>query len=142
MEPIQYFSKLPASHQSPSLPALMLATTVTGLIIKLCFFTCLLINKHILNFIISYLIQWTVFSQSSIKSYDLRIREVDHSTNRRSDWRHIPVTPINDDQGPVRKQSYRVDNLSQFNGYEIDLEVENELGKTRYDNCKFIYLFK
>lgn len=81
----------------------------------------------------SYTIKWTLFSQNPILSYDLRVREVDHSSGKRGDWRHYQVKPDNSGNGPIRQQSYRLDNLSQFNGYEVDLEASNSLGKTRYD---------
>lgn len=85
----------------------------------------------------SYQIDWTVFSQTPIRSYDLRMREIDHHSGYRGEWRHIRVEPVNDGEGPIRSQSFRVDNLSQMNGYEIDLEVENEHGKTRSDTFYF-----
>lgn len=97
-------------------------------------------------FYCSYTIKWTLFSQNPILSYDLRVREVDHSTGQRGDWRHYSVTPDNSDSGPVRRQEFRLDNLSQFNGYEVDLEAVNSLGKTRYcflllKNLHFLFNF-
>lgn len=85
-----------------------------------------------------YTIKWTLFSQNPITSYDLRIREVDHSTGRRGEWRHYSVTPNNAERGPVRHQSFSFDNLSQFNGYEVDLEAANSMGKTRSEIFHFV----
>ena len=85
----------------------------------------------------TYLIEWTVFSQSPITDYNMKIREVDHSTGQRGSWRHVSVTPKNDENGPVRRETYSIENLSEFNSYEVELEVKNEHGVTKSDIFKF-----
>lgn len=85
----------------------------------------------------TYLIEWSVFSQSPITDYNMKIREVDHSTGQRGNWRHVSVTPKSAQNGPVHHETYSIDNLSEFNSYEVELEVKNEHGLTKSDIFKF-----
>ena len=66
---------------------------------------------------------------------------MEHYTGHHGEWKLVPIIPINHDSTvPVRKQSYRLENLSQVNGYQVELDVENEFGKTRFDNLIFCKL--
>lgn len=49
-----------------------------------------------------------------------------------SEWRHIKVDEQEGGSGPVRRYSKFLENLSQYSSYEVQIEVENQFGKTRF----------
>lgn len=85
----------------------------------------------------SYLLEWVVFSQTPILSHELRLREVDHTGSQPTEWKTIQVEANNDDQGPLRRQSHMLENLSVDKNYEVEVEVGNEFGKTKSDIFAF-----
>jgi hypothetical protein len=95
------------------------------------------ISKQISDKETSYELIWTLNSETDIKSYLLRIREINHQLidDQMNEWKHLEIEPKNEDNGeesPKRKQSFLIENLSKDKSYEIDLLVENKFGSTRY----------
>jgi hypothetical protein len=95
------------------------------------------ISKQVSDEESTYELIWTLLSETDIKSYSLRIREVDHHliNDQMSEWKHLEIEPKNEDNGeqlPKRKQSFVIEDLSKGKSYEIDLVVQNDFGSTRY----------
>jgi hypothetical protein len=103
------------------------------------------ISEQISNKETSYELIWTLNSETDIKSYSLRIREVDHRliNDDVNQWKHYEIEPKNEDNGsqlPKRKQSFLIENLSKDKSYEIDLLVKNDFGSTRYSTSSIYYV--
>ncbi|UXI20903.1 Lysosome membrane protein 2 [Sarcoptes scabiei] len=85
----------------------------------------------------SYSLEWVVFSQTKILSYDLKIREIENeNVDRPNEWISIHIEPEKT-IGPNHRQTHLFEKLAEFKRYEVELEVGNEFGKTKSD--KFVF---